>query len=43
MPDYGHDIEFGYFLTPDALRTVIEEVAPQVRERLATVRAVARE
>jgi hypothetical protein len=41
MPDYGQDIEFGYFLTPDALRTVIEEVAPQVRERLATVRAVA--
>ena len=41
MPDYGHELEFGYFLTPDALRTVIEEVAPQVRERLATVRAVA--
>jgi hypothetical protein len=41
MPDDGHDIELGYFLTPDALRTVIEEVAPQVRERLATVRAVA--
>lgn len=28
---------------PDALRTVIEEVAPQVRERVATARAVARE
>jgi hypothetical protein len=43
MPDYGHDIEFGYFLIPDALRTVIEEVAPLVRERVATARAVARE
>jgi hypothetical protein len=43
MPDHGHDIESGSVLTLDALRTVIEEVAPQVRERLATVRAVARE
>jgi hypothetical protein len=43
MPDHGHDIEVGCFLTPDALGTVIEEVAPQVRERVATARAVARE
>jgi hypothetical protein len=43
MPAYGHEIEFGYFLAPDAVRTVIEEVAPQVREHVATARAVARE
>jgi hypothetical protein len=28
MPDYGHEIEFG-----------IEDVAPQVRERVTTARA----
>ena len=58
MPDYGHEIEFGYFLSPDAgdpegvleAQTIIdraageagrdlEDVAPQVRERVAAARA----
>jgi hypothetical protein len=68
--DYGHSLEFGYFLIPDAgdprgvllthlaldhgfgtfvlmgepdsamLRTFIEDVAPHVRERVATARAL---
>lgn len=42
------DIGFDTFVLatpadPETLRTVIEEVAPQVRERVATARAVARE
>jgi alkanesulfonate monooxygenase SsuD/methylene tetrahydromethanopterin reductase-like flavin-dependent oxidoreductase (luciferase family) len=81
MADYGHDLEFGYFLVPDArdadqaivgppehwatvlthlaldhgfgtfillmppepeaLRTFIEDVAPEVRERVAAARAQA--
>jgi hypothetical protein len=33
MPDYGHNIEFGYFLVP------IDEVAPDVQERVGAGRA----
>ena len=79
--DYGHELEFGYFLIPDAgnprrvleaarladllgydvlavqdhpyqplmgdpdpatLRTFIDDVAPRVRERVATTRALDR-
>ena len=43
MTDY-RQIQFGYFLRPDAddpeaLRNVIESVAPQVRDRLEAGRA----
>jgi hypothetical protein len=35
MPDYGHEIEFGYFLIPDAGDSDDVRVAPVVREALA--------
>jgi hypothetical protein len=49
LPDYGHDLEFGYFLGPnhgdppralDLARPLFgDEIAPAVRERAAATRA----
>jgi hypothetical protein len=40
MADYGHDLEFGYFLV-DSLALLGVVLAPEVRERVAAARAQA--
>jgi hypothetical protein len=35
MPDYGHDIQFGYLLSPDAADAGIRERVAAGREELS--------